>query len=92
MGRFLLGLVSRTCVYTSNEHISIDMYDPQTHIQSCWLEITARADFDTLASPTYALLLARLSPGIWSRTCVFTLNEHISIGMQTLRSILRVAS
>jgi hypothetical protein len=24
------------------------MYDPQTHIESCWLDISARTDFDRL--------------------------------------------
>jgi hypothetical protein len=40
MDGFPLGLLSRSDVYTLIEHISIDMYDPQTHIQSCWLDIT----------------------------------------------------
>jgi hypothetical protein len=52
MGHFLLGLLSRTHVYTPNEHISIDMYDPQTHIQRCWLDITSWPAFDyALATP-----------------------------------------
>jgi hypothetical protein len=48
MDCFLPGLLSRTCVYTLNEQVSIDMYDPQTDIQSCWLEITSSAYFDRL--------------------------------------------
>jgi hypothetical protein len=44
MGHFLLGLLSRTHVYTLNEHVSIVMYDLQMPIESCWLDISARAD------------------------------------------------
>jgi hypothetical protein len=35
MGHFLLGLLGRTHVYTPNEHISIEEYDPQMYIESC---------------------------------------------------------
>jgi hypothetical protein len=49
LGCFPPGFSSRTCVFTLNEHISIDMYDPQTDIQSCCLDITASPDFHRLS-------------------------------------------
>ena len=45
---FPLGILSRTCIYTCNEHISIEVYGPQMPIESCWLDISARADVDIL--------------------------------------------
>jgi hypothetical protein len=85
MGCFIMCLLSRTHVYTLNEHISIEMYVPQTHIQSCWLDITPRADLASLS--VYPGLPLAPSPmgcfplGLLSRTYAFTLIEHISIDM-----------
>ena len=51
-GGFPPGLLGRNDIHTLIEHIPIEVYDPRTHIQSCWLDITSWPAFDhTLASP-----------------------------------------
>jgi hypothetical protein len=53
------------------------------HIESCWLDITPRADLASLS--VYPCLLLAPSPmghflsSLLSRNDVYTLNEHVSI-------------